>query len=251
MLVKSQRTRVPYRTSFLQKRSGSKVTSGPLAELARRHDSNALNLYLLAVAVASHEPFQANFEASVWARALDLRGPAARATISRAWARLEKLGLIRRGRGRSRMVSITLLQEDGSGAAYSRPQSREDRYFQLPVEYWTSSWYRNLSFPAKLMLLLAADLDRGDGFTLPAEKASAWYGISADTAERGLLKLRQLELMQRKPELKPAPLVGRRNGMDGYIRVYRHMLKPPFDRASRRPRRTTLERKGVRVEVVS
>ncbi len=44
-----------------------------------------------------------------------------------------------------------------------------------------------LSLPGKAVLLIAHSLR--PGFALPVEKAPEWYGISADTAQRGLAEL--------------------------------------------------------------
>ncbi|WP_208026379.1 hypothetical protein [Streptomyces sp. Tu 3180] len=42
--------------------------------------------------------------------------------------------------------------------------------------------------------------------TFPAKKVPAWYGWSADTHERGLKKLLELGLVERREEYKKAPL---------------------------------------------
>src|ERR1700680_1960573 len=103
MLQRSQRTRVPLRHSFVQIGRGRETKPGPLAELVRKHDERGLDLYLLMMAVATADPYQANLEAATWARAVGLRGPAALTTVSRAWARLAALRLIQRGRARTKI----------------------------------------------------------------------------------------------------------------------------------------------------
>lgn len=99
------------------------------------------------------------------------------------------------GRKRRQMV-ITLLREDGMGFPYKPPRMRDD-CFSVPHEYWTSGWHRELSLPAKAMLLIA----------LPFHLASAWpasapsrYGLSSDTAERCLRELRQRKIVGAEPK---------------------------------------------------
>lgn len=253
MLERSQRERVPLRHSFVQIGRGKETRPGRLAQLVRNHDEHGLDLYLLMMAVATAMPYRANFEAATWARAVGLRGKAAPTTVSRAWARLEALGLIRRGRAvakidgmRRRVASIAPLKEDGSGDPYERPLGKGgDHYFALPVEYWLEGWYRRLPFTAKAMLLISLHLDQGTGFRLPAERAKEWYGVSPDTVERGLAKLHELHMLDRRPEWKKAPLLG-----EGYIKVYRYTPKAPFDKATL-SRRRGVEKEGVRLQVVS
>ena len=253
MLLKSQRLRVPLRMSFVQQGHGAETRPGLLAELVRNHDERGLDLYLLMMAVATAEPFKAQYEAATWARAVGLQGAGALTTVSRAWSRLAGLGLIERGRARAkiegewrRVASVAPLSEDGLRQPYHRPPGTpDDRYFALPVEYWLNGWHRRLPFAAKALLLVSLSLDRTGGFTLPAERAKDWYGVSEDTAERGLNKLREVGLIDRHPELKKAPLLS-----EGYVRIYRYALKTPFDKASL-SRRRGRTREGVRSSAVT
>jgi DNA-binding transcriptional ArsR family regulator len=254
MIEKSQRLRVPFRRSLVQKGTDGKVTAGPLAPLVRNHDERAYDLYLLMMAVATKEPYKANYEAVTWGRAIGLRGPSAPETVSRAWGRLAELGLVKRGRAVIKMqgvvrrvASLTPMQEDGSNNAYTRPAggTKDERYFSIPVEYWNDGWHRSLPFTAKVMLVISLSLDSPNGFTLPAERVKEWYGISGDTAERGLRKLREVGLLDRRPEYKRMPLLG-----EGFVKVYRYSLKRPFDKATL-GRRRQFASKGVRLEVVS
>ena len=54
------------------------------------------------------------------------------------------------------------------------------------------------------MLLIALSLS--DDFRLPAEDVPDWYGISADTASRGLRGLIDHELLVMRKHFKTAPL---------------------------------------------
>lgn len=145
----------------------------------------------------------------MWGRALGLATDAdgGAAAISKVWARLDdKHHLLSRGR-HGRLSKIVSLREDGSGLAYTYPTgaSRDERYLKLPFEYWTNpaGWYQSMSLPAKAMLLVALTLR--PGFVLPAERAPAWYGISSDTADRGLRELDRAGLIVRRATVKKAP----------------------------------------------
>jgi DNA-binding transcriptional ArsR family regulator len=243
LLNKAQRIRVPFRNTFVQIGKRSKTKPGKMATLIRHRDERGLDLYLLIMAVAAHEPYVAKFDAGVWARALGPHGSVSAAVVSRALGRLEDLKLISRRRV-GRKVAITVLNEDGSGDPYTRPVSKEDPWFQLPVEYWLDGWHRKLPLVAKAMLLIALSLP--EPFTLAADKAQEWYGISADTVERGFAKLEESGLLDKTWTRRKAPLTGR-----GYVMEYRRRLLPPFDRATRKRRRKVVERKGVKLEVMT
>ena len=70
-------------------------------------------------------------------------------------------------------------------------------------------------------MLIALSLD--DGFILPIEKAPDWYGISADTANRGLLDLRKAGLLDVEKRTKKAPL-----SPEGIAQDFHYTLNPPF-----------------------
>jgi hypothetical protein len=233
---------VPIRRTFVQQGRRSQLKPGPLATFVRRHDMRALDLYLVTLTLATHEPFQAILPAGVWARAIGFGGGSRSAAVSRSWKRLEDLRLISRGR-RGRTAMVTLLREDASGAPYTYVGSRSDPYFPLPIEYFRDRWYKQLDLSAKAALLIALSLP--DEFYLPAEWVTRWYGISADTAARGLEKLRSLGLLGRGMRFKPAPLTDQ-----GWTREYTYRLKEPFARRRLPGRRVAIERKGVRLEVV-
>jgi hypothetical protein len=77
------------------------------------------------------------------------------------------------------------------------------------------------------MLLVASTLRTG--FVLPTEKAPAWYGISTESAERGLRALRQAGLLDRRRFTKRAPL-----SPNGFTQEWHYTLAPPFGRPTRR-----------------
>lgn len=230
MVRLSGRDAVPLRTEFLQiTHSDGTRTPGPLASFVTAGDLRALMLYLLLVTKASAGDFEAALAAPVWARALDLWNPTgktATSTISKIWLRIERRHLIERRR-RNRLAEVRLLREDGSGDPYTHPGQARDRHLKLPHAFWTTGptealrWYQHLSLPEITMLLIARSL--GDGFRLPFESAPEWYGISADTASRGLHGLVDDGLLDVHKHFKSAPLAPQ-----GYTAELHYTLMPPF-----------------------
>lgn len=230
MVRLSNRDEIPLRLEFLQtvEPDGTR-TPGPLASFVSAGDGRALTLYLLAVTKASSGNFEVALGAPVWARALGLWDPSgktATSTISKMWLRIERRNLIRRER-RKRLAEVTLLREDGSGEAYTNPGAVKDRHLKLPHAFWTAGpdgnrrWFEVLTLPEIAMLLVARSL--ADGFRLPFESAPAWYGISADTASRGLHGLIGHGLLEVHKVFKKAPLAPQ-----GYTAELHYTLQPPF-----------------------
>jgi hypothetical protein len=223
-----RKTAVPIRRSFLQGGELRSPRPGPLADFVRNRDDRGLELYLLAVAVASAEPWNIDEPANLWARVLDLdstdgtASAGATSAVSKIWKRLEDRRLIARARVKRR-ASVTLLREDGSGRPYEHPGKAIEAYLQLPLVYWTApeAWYRTLDLAEKAVLLIA--LSRTDDFILPCEKAKTWYGISADTAERGLRGLGGRRLLTVREGYKTAALAPK-----GYTKDFHYTLGPPF-----------------------
>lgn len=224
---------VPIRNTFVQRGTQRRPEPGPLADLVRRHDELALDLYTFALALATAPPFAVKRRAEVWARAMGF--PTERvSTVSKAWARLEDRKLIRRER-QGRLSVVTLLREDGSGQEYTHPGSvpprrrpgerraERERYFGLSFAYWLDGFNTTLNLPAKAALLIALSLR--PGFVLPEEKAPQWYGLSADTVQRGLAQLVASKLLRRQKEYKTAPLAPL-----GYTEQWHYYPRPPFGR---------------------
>lgn len=82
-------------------------------------------------------------------------------------------------------------------------------------------WYRRLGLAETATLLIALSL--ADDFALPYEKARDWYGISADTAKRGLRGLQEHGLLRVRRASKEAPLAPA-----GYTVQLYYTLRPPF-----------------------
>lgn len=226
---------VPIRSTFVQRGTNLKPKPGPLASLVAGRRGRPLDLLLLVHAVASAGDFSVTEWSTTWARCIglfdDSSGPTA---VSRCWKCLQDERLIKRGRGEKGKARITVLREDGSGRRYSHPwgkgKQKKELYFQLPYEYWDEEhrYHLSLSLPGKAMLLIALSMTK-EQFSLPQERVPQWYGISADTAGRGLAELRDRGILivsgrDRIPTLK---------SKTGYADRYLYTLQPPFDLSRR------------------
>ncbi len=214
---------VPLDKRFLQQGTGPIRTPGPLAEIVRRHAERDLDLLLLGHAVASAAPYDITEAADVWARTVDLgRSDSSRTTVSKAFSRLDKVHhLVARNRD-GRLLRVSLLAADGSGAPYEHPGDEPDgRYLRLPFSYWEQGWHRKLNLAGKAFLLISLSL--ADGFNLPAEKGPDWYGLSPDTIEAGVAKLAEHKLVSVARVPKKAPLAP-----EGYTIENRYTLHAPF-----------------------
>jgi hypothetical protein len=219
---------VPLRRSLVQQGTQREPKPGPLQQIVQRHDETALDLYLIFMALASSAPWDVTRDAKVWGRALghhtDVDGGTS--IVSKAWRRLdETYGLVTRERS-GRLAKIIALEEDGQRGEYTYPNSK---YLRLPFAYWTAeeAWHRTLSLPAKAMLLVSLSLK--SSFVLPAEKIPGWYGISADTADRGLRELRAAGLLSRR-----FTTVENWLSPTGKMTIYTFRLTGPFARGSKR-----------------
>jgi hypothetical protein len=231
LLGSSQRDMLPLRYTFAQKPDKDKNwIAGPLAALVRRGVASALEQYLLLHARAAGRPdpdddalqYDVSLESRVWARALGLPDDdSGLRTVQRNWRALEAVGLVNVQR-KGRVLTATLLREDGSGAAYTHPGgTRDSRYLKLPYSYWLEGYSEKLKLPGKAMLLIALTLP--DWFSLPYNKGPHWYGIGASTVERGLRELRRLNLIEAHLAWRKAPLLAQ-----GWTQDLRYCLRPPF-----------------------
>jgi hypothetical protein len=226
LLKRSKRDRIPVRRTFLQLGEGRWSSPGPLAAFVNPPRPRALDLYLLLHAGASARPWDVTQPAMSWARMLGM--PSTRSsetTISRTWNWLEDQRLVRTKRS-GRIRSVYLLLEDGTKRPYSRPvpgQSFTRRgYFNVPHEYFLDDWYQRLKLPAKATLMIC--LAQKPIFTLPTEHAAGWYGISADTLQRGLDQLAKAGLLHRWWRSKKAP-----RARYGLTKINHYRLLDPFE----------------------
>ncbi|UOD83342.1 hypothetical protein [Paenarthrobacter ureafaciens] len=198
MLAQSRRTvGVQIRRDFVQTGTQSKPVPGALGKLVNTHNERALDLYLLQRLCAVTDPWDVKKPSKIWARALGLSTAGsnpnyASDTVSKLWGKLVDLDLIERTR-ESRMAKITTLHENAKGGPYTKPRPGKDSYFNLPLEYWSEDWYRKLSFAAKATLLITSSLQ--PQFYLPQEFGPKWYGVSADTLNKGLGELQAADLL--------------------------------------------------------
>ena len=230
MLQRSGRSAVPIRKVLIRRSpAGHPLVPGPLTTFIRNGDESGFDLLLLARAVISEEPWDMCLNAHVWARALSHTGRNfSTVRISKIWGRLEQRNQIKRQR-LERLLSVTLLHENGSGEPYTRPgKGNRERYLKLPHEYWTKDWCRKLHLPAKAMLLVALSLT--NGFYMPVEKVPEWYGFSADSASRGLKELRDENLLVFVERTKKAPLAP-----SGFTQQRYYTLKGDFSLPTSEP----------------
>lgn len=215
---------------FVQQGHRKETRPGPLATFIASHDERALDAYLFIHALACSEPWDCEYPSGMWIRAFGLAETAtmtsARGVVSKIMKRLESRKLIRRGRS-GRTATVTILREDGTGEKYERPVRKDDYWFHLPHAYWTDGYHQMLSMPAKTMLLIALSLQ--DDFYLPLDKAPDWYGISRDSAGRGLRELEtQNLLVSRKQWIK------NQRSDTGWIEQRRYTLTGPYSFKARK-----------------
>ena len=250
LLIRARRDSTPVLKAFVQQSSGPTDRSGPLSTFVRNGDLRGLRAELLLLGFNSSgdgpDGWSTTLPIPVWARALDTTRAATDASaataVSKVLARLEQRKLIERDRrGRGRNVRVTLLREDGSGQPYTRPgKGNTDRFLQLPHSFWTDGWWEQLDLPSTAMLLVA--LHEKPRFQLATEKVPAWYGWSADTAERGFGTLERLGLLSKVTRMKKAPL-----SPTGLTKVNEYTLVGPFARgtgAAGTVRATARQRRG-------
>jgi hypothetical protein len=238
LLTSAKRPFVPIRRTFVQTprtlAADKNDLRGPLAWFVTSKNHRALLAYLLALGTTSSgdgpHGWSTSHHIQVWARYFGTTdfasGTSASNAVSKIFTKLEGRNLITRGRkGRERKIAITLLREDGTGDDYTRPDGKAlpDRFLKVPHELWTdgNGWSEKLTLPALAMLLVL--LHEKAGARLPTEKMPAWYGWSADTAERGLKELDDhglLHKVRRREKAPTSPL--------GYTIVNYYYLQPPF-----------------------
>lgn len=222
-----RRTFVPIDRAFVQQRSRG-GGAGPLASFVSARRKRALDLWLLAHALASTDPWDVALPAWVWARALGMPDTASsRVFISQSWTWLEHQRLIRSERD-GVMRRVYLLDDGGRGSAYTHGRETEQLdYFKLPHHYWLDGWNARLSLAGTAVLLIALSLPKT--FILPQEHGARWYGLSRDTIRRGLAELIKAELLSVRITHKRAPL-----SPTGATQQRRYALREPFRRPTPR-----------------
>ncbi len=214
LLSRSNRAAAPIPKVFVQNPNRRLANrAGPLSLFVQNGDERALKALLLLHAFISNgtDGWSATLPLRTWARAFGTTRDAGLRSASTAatklLTRLEDRKLISRTRsGRERQITVTLLRPDGTGEPYTRPKGTDenDRFLNLSHRFWTEDWHRQLDLSATAMLLVA--LHEKPGFELVTERVPAWYGWSADTAERGLKKLQNHGLILIEKRVRKAPL---------------------------------------------
>ncbi|MDG6108814.1 hypothetical protein Daura_06135 [Dactylosporangium aurantiacum] len=214
LLQRAGRKAVPLRKVFVQLPQGSpSPRHGMLAPFATAGDLRGMRAYLMVLAASSGQGEggrTTELDSLVWARLFDVHlhaeDSAARTAAWRTLLRLQTKQLLTCTRTRgSRRISVTLLREDGSGAPYTRPGvTDKDAYLQLPLAFWLKGFDGKMTMPSLAMLLTVCSARSWEDY--PAERMPDWYGWSADTTERGLKTLLELNLIERRPRFKSAPL---------------------------------------------
>jgi hypothetical protein len=199
---------VAIRKVFLQQGRGRRTQPGPLATLVTNSDDLALRAYLFARLMASAEPWDVTLRSDAWVRMLALEQnrslASARSLVSKALRRLENAHLITRARVGRRSV-VFPLHEAGLGEQYTSPDGTgADKYFRIPVAFWSNGWHQTLKLPGLAMLLVA--LDAPAQFWIPADKVPSWYGFSASTANRGYAELEDRGLLASRNRRVKDPL---------------------------------------------
>lgn len=218
-----RRTFVPVARSFLQerKRGGG---AAPLSWFVKTKRRRALDLYLLAHALASTEPYDVALPANTWALAIGLPDTASsRVSISTSFTWLEQRKLVRSERdGRERR--LWLLSESGSGRPYRHGMVGGGLdYFKLPYAFWNDDWSSQLDLPAIAVLLISLSLP--ESFSMPQERGGQWYGVSRDTMRRGLATLVDIGLLTSKATYRASA-----RSPTGLIEQRRYTLTGPFAR---------------------
>lgn len=122
--------------------------------------------------------------------------------VSKAFGRLDRRGLIARGRSGNR-GRYALLDEGGHGEPYAHPGKR-GHFFKLPHLYWDNEWHLKLDLAAKAALLISLSLL--DGFPLPKRQAKNCYGISPTTLQKGLSDLKTVGILKEEIVTKRSAL---------------------------------------------
>lgn len=242
MLERATRKHVPVRKDFVQAPPGGASRHGPLKEFVTKGDLRGLRAFLIVLACCSAPNaktgvYDTTHDSAVWARLLDTNvaatEQAARTAAWRTLQRLQNRGLIRcTRRPGSTMISVALLREDGSGKEYTRPNGRTaaDRFVNIPNAFWTRGYDEQIDVPGLAMLLTIAREKPWSSFN--ADKAPEWYGWSPDTHLRGLQKLLDLKLTERRATFRKTPL-----SPTGTTLIYQYRLVSWM--RARRPKTTT------------
>lgn len=106
---------------------------------------------------------------------------------------------------------------------------------RLPTAFWLEGWHAKLRLPGLAMLLIMLQATgKKPTFEMAAEKGPAWYGLSADTVERGYYELRQHGLLSEYTQRKSAA-----RAPEGFTTVWHRSLRGVFSTEHRAELSTT------------
>jgi hypothetical protein len=224
LLGRQERTTAPIRSAFIQKHGDDRAV-GPLHLFVRERKDYALKLYLLLHCVAMGPPWDGTLPAGAWARMLDRTSETSATGISRQWRWLKERKLVRTTQ-QQRRLKVFLKMEDASDKAYKRPDAY---FFGFPLVYFLNGWHKELSLRGTVALLIALDKSFPvPTFQLRTEHAPRFFGVSADTMQRGLDELQSKGLLSVGQRPMKAPRAPR-----GFTMVNEYMLLGDFARPPR------------------
>lgn len=206
----------PVRKAFV--RSNGDGNRAPLAQLVGvggRGGEVPVKLMLALLWRCSADPFDTDISARKWAAVLALPAPNAGGArrVTDAMQTLARLNLVRVTPHRGEASTVQLLQEDGSGEAYTLPSTAYTRaakevrnqhlYFKVPTPLWTNGHLQAMSMPALSMLLILLAEEGADSRELwwSTETFPSRYSISPATRAKGTRELIGRRLLYVKKRL--------------------------------------------------
>lgn len=200
---------VAIRSAFIS--SDTQDTPPPMTQLLRggRGGEVKLKLLLSMLWVAAKEPYDVTLSARAWAELLGLEDADSKgsARVNAAVRRLGEQGFLRVERRPGMPNQVFLLEETGTGSAYTHPGSywtparrskSSPKYTRIPTELWRNGWIAKLSGPGLAMLLILLERARGQNFSglwFSSSVAQQRYGLSEVTRRRGIEDLERLNLV--------------------------------------------------------
>lgn len=255
-----KRASVAVRRSFVEKEGDRKSPLGSLLSSTASSGGGrggrlrvALLMTLLWV-IASGD-FTSIRVSRYWSSVLGMPDPdglGARAVLD-TLHELEARGFVGLEETRNGSLKITLLEETGSGRAYTFPDpkttnpvrefagERKDSYFRIPRSLWDSGMIQNMSGRALAMYLIVLSLAGYDNrqFWINATLFNERYGLGETTRKRGMKELVDLGVLDVAFVSRSAP--GDATGRSFRRNVYE--IHPAFSLHSERKDEASLERK--------
>lgn len=206
------RVDTPLRKSFVRSPTDSSVRP-PLAQLFRRGGRGPavpLKLYLAILWRCSGGSYDTDISARQFATILDLPDPntAGARRITDALDRLEAVRVVALSKRRGESTVVQLLDESGSGAAYSSPSGKIVRgkvkpddpnlFGKVPVALWLSGHLQRMDAPAvaMLLILLAEQARPARPAWFATETFPARYHLSPPVRSRGTKELLGRDLLR-------------------------------------------------------